>query len=179
LIAKELGMRKTGNTIRNEKGFTMVEIVLYIVLSGILFNIAAQTLMGQINSYSFVAERKATMSDARYAINRISYDMMRIDPENITELDSDNISFTDFEGDATSYSFDPDTGILSKGAEHLLDSVQNFTIVAYDSSGTETEVIADARQFKFTITTAPKNNEGSMTLTTTIMPRSFMYAGYE
>lgn len=159
-----------------QSGFTLIELMLYVVLLGILANIVGQTLVTQFNSYNFVESRKVDMSDARYAINRIAYDAMRLEIANITSFNSSSIYFQDFNGVNTDYHVA--SGNLMKGSELFLEGIQSFTLVVYDAAGAVTTTLANARKFKFTVVTQTKNGVAGVTLTSTVIPRTLLYAGY-
>jgi prepilin-type N-terminal cleavage/methylation domain-containing protein len=172
-----LNMKLLRTQLAMQGGFSLVELVLTVALIGILSNIVSQTMMTQTESYAFVSHRKTAMSDARYAINRIAYDAMRVEIEDITALSGNSIYFVDFNGLSTDYHVT--SGNLMKGSELFLEGIQSFNIVAYDAAGIATLVLADVRKFKFTVVTVPKNGVAGVTLSTTVIPRTLLYAGYE
>lgn len=163
--------------LKSQAGFTMVELVLYVVLVSIMFGVAARTFMAQADSYGFISQRNGAMSDAHYAIDRISYDILRVNLDEVESFDATSISFTDNTGVSTDYHF---TGTaLMRGQENFLDGVKSFTVVGYDANNAETENLNAVCRFKVTIETQPKQDEGSISLTTTITPRTMMYAGFQ
>jgi|APSaa5957512576_1039674.scaffolds.fasta_scaffold154687_1 prepilin-type N-terminal cleavage/methylation domain-containing protein len=166
--------------LKNKKGFTLIELLLSLVVSGIILGIASETMISQADTFSFISNRKNTIADIRQALTHISYDIKRVDAEDITDISSSNISFTNEEGAATSYKLDADGENLAiyKGSDILIPNVEDFTVNYYDENGDELDADADQIEFvkriKFTIETKANAEEGNITLSTLIVPRSFL-----
>lgn len=173
-------------TVQNNKGFTLVELLLSIVIAGAIFGLAAETLIRQAETYSFITGRKTTINDLRHAMNTMSYELMRIEEGDITEIADNSIAFTDSNGEAASYNLNvyEDSMALYAGDNVLVPNVENFTIEYQDGDGTVLEATPDAvdnvKRIKITIITEPVGNEESMTVSTTIIPRDFLgYTNYQ
>lgn len=178
-------MSKLSNRLRSARGFTLVEIVMYIVLAGLGMGVAYQSFVGQVDSYAFLAQRKATLADARYAMNRMTYELLRVETADISAISADGIYFTDQNGNNTSFKLEAtgDSLAINRGTEKLLDHVQEFAIKYYDESDTELDAhegnIASVRRIEISITTKEQGNEGDLNLTTKITPREYIYANYQ
>ncbi len=162
---------------RNNKGFSLVEIVLFIVMSGILLGVTTDIMLGQLTTYSFLSSRQNTLSDARYALNRVSNDLLRIPTGGLIAVDASSIDFIDSQGFSTSFNLT--SGELRRGAETLLESVSDFQVSALDANGDPAAVLTDIKKFQVTIVTAPLDNEGSLTLSTSVTPRVLVYNSYQ
>lgn len=173
------------NYIRDNRGFTLVEIIMYIVIAGLGMGVTYGAFSSQVDSYSNIAQRKMAMSDTRYAINRITYELMRVENSNISSITSHRVSFTDSSDSSTSFqlSGSGDSQSLDRGTEKLLDHVKTFDVVYYDEDGNVLDAIDDnisqIRKFEITVTTLAQGDEGELSLSATITPREFIYDNYQ
>ena len=165
----------------NQKGLSYMEMVLTISLGSIIMMMAAGAMTTQVTTYSMVATRQADIMDARYALNRIAGELLRVKTADITAIAADQIDFVDSGGTPANFSMGIYNGApaLYRGAELLLPETQSFSIIYYDSLGVTTTNIPDIRQFEVAVTTADSGEEGSLVLTTRIVPREYLYANYQ
>ena len=84
---------KIFKVLKNNLGFTLVELVLSIVIAGAIFGVAAETMMSQADTYSFIANRKTTIADVRYAMDRISHEILRLETSDIQSISSSSVNF--------------------------------------------------------------------------------------
>lgn len=159
----------------------MIELILSLVICSIIVGVTSQIMKTHIDAYSFITNRHTALSDASYALNRISYELMRIKTADILAVSNTSISFVDSNGANATFATGANGGktALFRGAELLVTPIQSFAVAAYDQNNVLTAVIANIRKFKITITTAPVAAEGSLTLSTMITPRAFVYANYQ
>jgi prepilin-type N-terminal cleavage/methylation domain-containing protein len=177
-------MHRNTNILKCQKGFTLIEMVLYVVVSGLILATASQLLLSQVESFSFMTSRQTVVADTRYALNRITGELILIETDDISSIASDEIQFTDSTASATSFRSNTsgDDLALFRGDEMLLDSIESFDLKYYDANDNELfsdEEINDIRRVEVTITTKEKADEGSITLTTMVIPRNFLYSGYQ
>ena len=172
--------------LKNHSGFTIVEILLAMIITMIIFGIAAETIFQQANTYFFVSNRKSTVADMRHALNNISSELIHIESDDITDISSTNINFTDVNGSNSSYNIAMDGYQLSlyKGNAVILPNIDSFTIEYQDGLGNDLDPINDnidgVVRIKLTVTTEGTANEGDITLSTTIVPRSFLgYSNFQ
>ena len=172
--------------LKNQKGFTLTELILSMLIVSSIIGVAAETMISQAETYSFISNRKNTLADVRVALNQISYDIKRVDTDDISDITSSAIEFTDDEGNDTSYKLDTDGETLAiyKGEDVLLPNIEDFTITYYDEEGNELdaddEQIENVKRIQFTIETSEQAGEGNVTLSTMIIPRSFLgYSNYQ
>jgi len=162
-------------------GFTLVEVVVSIVIAGAVFGIASETLIRQADTYSFIANRKTTIAGVRYAMDRISHEVLRLETSDIQAISSTSISFIDDYGQNTSFSLDTDGENLAiyRGGAVMVPDVESFTIEYQDGDGNALaaldEQIANVRRISVSIVAA--NN---ISITTSIIPRTFIgYANFQ
>lgn len=167
-------------------GFTLLELVLSIVIGGAMFGLAAQTLMSQADTYAFIANRKTSIADMRFAMNKISHEILRLESGDIQGISATGMSFTDENGLATSITLGANGAGLAiyRGNDILVEDVSSLDFEYQDENGdilpADDDEIGDVRRIKVTITTEPKGDEGEISVSTTVVPRSFIgYANYE
>lgn len=173
--------------LKRTGGFSLIEVVLALVISAMVVGVTTEGMLNSVDSYSFIANRKSALGDVRYAMNRISEDMLRVNSGDITTTNATEIRFTDETAAATSYRLATNGSGLGvfRGADLMVDKVSAFTVAYYDGNGNVLDPTlggtpSNTRRVKFTITTAPVSGEGSVTLTSTVTPREFLgYNNYQ
>lgn len=168
----------------NQKGFTLIELVLFISLSAIVVGATSYIMVNQLDAYSFISNRQETLSDSRYAFNRAASELIFLDTAEITAIAADQIDFVDQNGFNATFSTGASTesagGLaLYRGNEILIDPITSLTFTYLDQNGAETAVIGEIRQILMTVTTEPVANEGALTLSTRVIPRNFVYENYQ
>lgn len=181
-----MNMQKLFKKLKNSHGFTLIELLLSIVVAGTIFGIAAETMMREADTYSFITNRKTTIADVRYAMNRMSHELLRVETSDIKDISGNKIDFTDENGNTTSFKLATNGSDLAvyRGSDILIPKVQTFTIEYQDGQGNtltaEPGQISNVRRIKLSVATEAKSNEGSITLSTTVIPRDFIgYANYQ
>lgn len=172
--------------IRDQRGFTLLELVLSIVVGGVIFGIASETLVRQADTYSFIANRKNSIADVRFGMNKISHELLRLETSDIQAISPTGISFLDENGQGASFSLGQDGSSLSvyRGNDALVEDVASIDFEYHNGDGEVIDAvdanIDDVRRIKVTITTEPKGDEGAISISTTVVPRSFIgYANYQ
>jgi prepilin-type N-terminal cleavage/methylation domain-containing protein len=175
------------NNNRKQKGFTLVETLLALVVTGAIFTIVAQSMIQQTETYSFITNRKSTIGDVRRALRDMNYELLRIQDGDIQDIAEDSIDFVDAEGNNSSYEiglFNNKLSITKGGNDVLLPGISSFEIEYEDGMGNSLDPavssVEDVVRIKFIITTQPKNDEPPITLSTTVIPRDFIgYSNYQ
>ncbi|EKD50774.1 MAG: hypothetical protein ACD_62C00431G0006 [uncultured bacterium] len=174
-------------TVKNKIGFTLVEVILTLIVTGSLFAIVAGIMQQQVQTFAFISDRKATMGDVRRTLNDMNYELLHITHENIQAISSTSINFVDSAGQNSSYTMGlngQDLSVFRGNDDVILPGIQSFFIEYQDGMGNELEPldenIPSIVRIKLTITTEPKNDEESMTISTTVIPRDFVgYSNYQ
>ena len=174
-------MRTTTNIFKNKKGFTLIEAVLCIVISSIMVGVTSQAMIGNLTTYAFISNRQATLSDMRYAMNLMTNELTRITTATIQSISANSITFTDINGNGATYSTGMQNGELTllKNNEALAGPITSFTLTYRDQNNNVTASIANVRKIQLTLTSAAQSDEGTIALTTTVIPRNFLYANYQ
>lgn len=77
-------------TIKSNKGFTLVEIIMVIVISGIISGLVVMIIGRTTNSYHELERRDKLQSSARYALERISREIRHALPNSLCAFDGAN-----------------------------------------------------------------------------------------
>jgi len=125
----------------NRKGFTLVELVIVISVTGIIAVIAGSILLGVIDAWTFKFNRSDMLRDARLAINRMVREIRTVrDSTSIITASSGQFRFIDYSGSADiTYSL---LGTNLNRTENtvanlLAENVSSLTFRYYNASGTE------------------------------------------
>jgi len=117
-----------------EKGFTLVEMAIVLVVTGILISASAPFFRMNVDSYIQVRNGKDVLQSARIAFNRMMAEMHRIENSlNITRGSSSSIRF--WLG-LQYVKYELDDNYLLRDGERFIDQVQGFTISYYRDDGT-------------------------------------------
>lgn len=169
----------------NQRGFTIVELVLSIAIMMLMGAFIVSFMGSQVKSMMFVADRSESLGDARYALNRISYELMRVDPTTeITSFTATTLYFRDDTGVNTSFRMDTMAGGIGlyRGTTLLVGHIDSFLITYYDSTGAALNLASapaasTIKRIRVKIVTANNQGEGKIALQTAVTPRSVI--GYE
>ena len=78
---------------RSERGFTLVELMVAIVISGIVIGVIFQFLLGQGRFARMQGAREEVQQNARAAVDVISSDLRAVGRQGVTWAESDSIAF--------------------------------------------------------------------------------------
>lgn len=172
--------------IKNRNGFSLIELILALFVGTLLIGLTFETVINNVDSYAFQADRRSAMADARQALNRMSHELLRIESADISNITPTMISFFDEDNNYTDFRLTTNNGnlVVMRGSQILVDRVSSLTFNYYDETGTSITPdpvnINLVRQIEMSLSTISINEEGTITLTTKVTPRSFVgYSGYE
>jgi len=173
-------------SLQQQSGFTMIDLVLSMVVLSMLTAFVAEFFLSQTNHFMFVVNRQEALSDTRYTLNRISYELMRVDPQSdIIAFDTTSIEFKDEDGLSASFSLDTTPNGLGIYRDNILmaDFIDSFEITYYDSSAQvlnpASSDVHDIARIQVKIIADEKHGEGDLALQTSITPRSVIgYHGF-
>lgn len=171
----------------NNRGFSMIEVILALVIGAMTVGITTESMINNVDSYVFLANRKAALGDVRYAMNRISQELLTVNTGNITTTNGTKVIFVNDSATNVEFKLAANGSKLGvfRNADLLVDNVSSFTFIYYDANGTQLDPLSAAtpaatRRIKFTITTQALDNEGNITLSTIVTPRDFIgYNNYQ
>lgn len=155
-------------------GFSLVELVLVVVLTGILAAVGSQMLGKSLQSFVFGKEVAKGDSQARVALERLTRDLRMVRaPANLVIVPASAITFSDTEGNNVNYSLAG--GRLMRNAQVLADDVSNLQFTYLRSDGNTVAATA-AEVYFITASVAVKRGILATDITTlraTVHPRNF------
>jgi prepilin-type N-terminal cleavage/methylation domain-containing protein len=161
-------------SIRKQDGFTMVEMVIVIVLIGIIA-MTASLLIGQAaQTYQKEDNYSAITNQGRLALETMAREIRMIrSTSDITSscASTTALNFTDTNGTLVAYSFSGST--LLAGTNPLATNLTSFGITYYDESSPPVTTTTCSAVWNVTVSLTVAQGGDSLTMRTTIHPRSF------
>ena len=151
-----------------------------MVISSLVLTYAAECTLSNMNAYAFYAKRHSSLHDVRNTVNRINYELLDIRTGDITDISPTSISYVDTDGNNSNFHL----GVLGDSLavfrldKPLVNRLDTFTIHYYDNAGNELIAdpanISDIKRIGLSLVTQPIDGEGSISITTTVVPRYFL-----
>jgi prepilin-type N-terminal cleavage/methylation domain-containing protein len=166
---------------KNEKGFTLVEVIVTLVLVGITAALAGMWIVSVVNGYIFTKMNADTVQKAQLAMTRITKELSAL--KSVTSAGTDNISFSRIGEINISTGVVTETAVtISRSGSQLLingspltDSVNAFTLTYCDDNfvtpGCSGSWTTDKRIIEVTLALTGADNTTS-TFTKRVMPRN-------
>jgi type II secretory pathway pseudopilin PulG len=120
----------------NQKGATLIELVLSIVVLGIIAYIVTDTFVYSSRSILTGNQARDATQSGRLAIDRMSREIRNIRDDNCVSTATNNmLSFVDANNNTIAYSWGGAAGNpLMRNGNVLVDSVNNLTFAYYDNA---------------------------------------------
>ncbi len=154
-----------------ESGFTLVELLIAMAISGIVLGAAVNTFLAQRWSYALQEHVTAMTQGTRAALEmvtrevrmagynpaRTSFDGITYDPTQVQiRADLNGDGDTADANETIAYVYNPATQELMRetdgSSQPIADHIQAFTFDYVDGAGTSTTTTANIRQIRITIT---------------------------
>jgi len=120
--------------MKNKKGFTLVEYILVIALSGILVLALAQVVIITIRSFDIVLAGSNIIGQTDTQYQRMMREIRQIrDRTSLFTASSDDISFADINGNNIEYRLS--AGKILRNSAIAIDDVTAFSIQYFDKDG--------------------------------------------
>ncbi len=107
---------------KNCRGFTIIELITVIALSGIIVGLLARFVVQGMDTYHFVDDRKTLLRDARLAVHFMNRDFRQVKADaGIQNATATQFRFTNYDEDDITYQY-ADNKITRNGytlADHL------------------------------------------------------------
>ncbi|MBI5300116.1 MAG: type II secretion system protein [Deltaproteobacteria bacterium] len=162
-----------------QKGFTLVEVILTIVVIGILFAVSSIVLRQGLDSYSHILNRSNNLQTTRYAMERMIRELTLVgdtNPTNIQNIQSDRITYVDSDSNTTNFNFA--NGTLYRSTDPLLNNVTAVTFTGFKDTGATTTAGNQVRRVRIQLSTLPPNQTTPLNLRTDIFIRNYMYENF-
>lgn len=166
--------KKTG-----EQGFTLIEVLLSLVMLGMITLAAAELLSMGARSAERVTVRQEMIAQARYGIERMTNEILKLKSSDITTIAADRLDFNDSSGTATNFRVATVSGVtqVMRGNDLLIPNANALSFTYLDKDGNATATIANIRQIQWQVT-IPEAKWGNYTLRTNAFLRSTYYANF-
>ncbi|MGE4357831.1 MAG: type II secretion system protein J [Candidatus Omnitrophota bacterium] len=124
------------NYANKKTGFTLIELIIVIVLTGILALFLAGVIRKGVEAWYFVVDKAELITQTPYVLNRLAREIRTA--QNITSALSNSISFVDSQGNTITYTVS--SGILYRNGNEFLDGVVDFSL-QYSPSSSNIKIV--------------------------------------
>jgi type II secretory pathway pseudopilin PulG len=166
-------------------GFTFVETLLAVILVGVLAGVAAKVLISGLDVYSLVANRNSAFHSAREAMDRMVGEILVVESSDITSINDTSFGFRDRDGASTDFRRATLTmggrsvPCIFRGDDFLAGDVESLNFSYFQEDGTPTDTPALVRRIHIDLIIMAAGTAGRVHLRTNIVPRNFVYSGFE
>lgn len=177
------GMKRESQNRKKQKGFTLVETLLGIVVAGIVMLAFASIARVSVDSYSMIVSRKEALTQARFALNRITQELVSMSPAAITAIASTQISFNDSLGNSTNFRSQSSGGILQlyRGNDLLANNVSSFSLTYYDANNNVINDgnVSNMRRIAVDIGVNSGNGNSDVKMRGEVYPKNYYYTNFQ
>ncbi len=114
-----------------EKGFTLIELVIAVVVTAILSVVFARLTASSVDMYDFIRTRKNAIHNSRMALQRISRELRQIAAsDSIQYADVDSLAFYKQNGQLITLAWSGKT--LRLNGQPLAEQIHAFEFIYYD-----------------------------------------------
>ena len=155
----------------NQCGFTLLELIIVIILTGIIVGVATMILQEGFNAILKGKNLIDANWQGRIALERMTRDMLGVRSRNdISTATASQFTFTDSSGTSISYNLSGTT--LLRNSIPLADGIQSLTFSYADKNGVSTSTTTDIRY----VSTSLNVTQGgaNFTISTSVYPRNLL-----
>ncbi|MFQ5631217.1 MAG: prepilin-type N-terminal cleavage/methylation domain-containing protein [bacterium] len=118
----------------SQRGYSLLELILVIVLSGIIVGIMARMLLWGIDVFDFVSNRTNMVQSSRIGMKKLEKDLLKIkSSDDINSATSTMLNFTNLNNQTIVLNYD--SGKLTRNTNDLLQGLDSFYFTFYDAGG--------------------------------------------
>lgn len=155
--------------MKNQNGFSLIEIIVVILLIGVIAAASAKLLISGGNAYVTSSNVINASWQGQVALERMVRDIRAVrSPSDITTASASQFVFVDSSGTTNTYTLSGSS--LTLNGNTLADGINSLTFNYYDASGTTTATLANIRLIQITLNIT--QGGANFSLTTTAYPRN-------
>lgn len=162
----------------NQKGFTLLEVALVIAFSVGIWISVGHTFAASIQASQTIHNGQNKIHEAQNALSRMTEDLITLTPERLIGIYTDAIEFMDSEGNTVVYEVSSDYKLL-RDSETVAEDIGTLAINCLDQDGQVTAVANDVRKIAITLSLTTSNASDEIALSTTVLPRGYIYSSYQ
>jgi hypothetical protein len=176
--------RKQIKQSKGDSGFVLVESILSWTLLAIIGLTFAVLFTFGLECFIKIASRKEALSNARFAVNRITQELLPLPPSNLISISPTQISFKDPTGANTDFHSQIDSGATSlyRGMDLLAKNLSAFSFSYYDTDGNpinDYTNVAGVRRIQMDISVKDINSINNVSVRGEVYPRNFYYNNFQ
>jgi hypothetical protein len=156
-------------------------MILAIIVIGIVSGVTAKILVGGIDTYSFITNRKDATQHARVGMERMVAELNLVEWFDVTWMGNDHLSFIDNGGSATAFQVRSRDGIptLERGTDFLAGPLNSIDFDYLREDGSNAVFNFQMKKINIDLTIDSIGGYGSITIRTEVFPRNMMYTDFE
>ena len=159
--------------LKKQKGFSLVEIIVVLVLTGILAVMAGRMVAPSIKGYLFARDNAATAQKSQLALTRLVKELAGL--SSVSSASATAITFSSYKDESSGkqHTIALSGTTVTLDGDILVDRVDNFTLAYYDTyDGAQHTSWSDSRRIiQITLRLQGADNIVSK-FTTRIVPRN-------
>lgn len=138
--------------LNSEKGFTLIELIVVIVITSVIAGIVARFLIFGLTTYTFVDQRKRALHEARLALHLMNSEFRQVrDPSGLYIAHADKIQFINYFDQVNTYQY-LDNNLTKNGYTIAADVTGfQFRYLKADGSYLHTPVSSDSLTYIWNI----------------------------
>lgn len=162
------------------RGFTLIEMTLALILTAIIALSVVPIATHGLNAYVLTTNRARLLNDVRFALTRMSREILHIRAGDLRLMQPARVTFVDQQGQPADYGFIANgaIGTLYRTAIPVLKNVNDVQFRYFDGNGNVANLPANVRRIDAQIT-ANAPVAGTVTLRTEIFLRTFAYTNFQ
>jgi len=154
---------------QNENGFTLIELVMVIILSGIMVAVSMRMLAVGFSAYLKGSNAVSAEQQAHLALERMARDIRAVrSPADISTATASQLTFTDFTGNSIAYSLSSTN--LTRGSQILAGGISSLTFSYYDLNGNTTATLTAIRYIGISLNVTQGGS--NFTISTAVYPEN-------
>ncbi len=119
-----------------EKGFTLLEMVITVVLVGILAVFIANLLVYEVDIFRYITIRSGSLQDSRFVMQKMARELRQIiHYDSILIASEDSIRFYDSSNNMIFYQYS--NNYLLQNGDLLLNNLNDLQFTYFDNSGVQ------------------------------------------